>query len=129
MLLNERENERHALEEKVVCNINELIRTHLEKLDSGNLSRRQRDQLEAIKSSLEDIASPLSRRFIIDSSHLTPGETQVAHFIRQGKSTKQIADLMGVATSTIDFHRRNIRRKLALTNKQINLQSHLRSLL
>ncbi len=129
VLLKELENERHALEEKVVCNINGLTRPHLEKLAAGNLSQRQRALLDAVNSSLDDIASPLSRRFIIESSHLTPGETQVANLIRQGKTTKEIADLMRVATSTIDFHRLNIRHKFGLTNKRINLQSHLKSLL
>jgi DNA-binding CsgD family transcriptional regulator len=129
VLLKERENERHALEEKVVCNINELTRPHLEKLAAGNLNQRQQSLLDTIKSSLDDIASPLSRRFIIESSHLTPAESQVANFIRQGKTTKEIADLMRVATSTVDFHRLNIRRRLGLTNKRVNLQSHLKSLL
>jgi DNA-binding CsgD family transcriptional regulator/PAS domain-containing protein len=129
VMLKERENERHALREKVACNINELIRPHLEKLAAGNLNQRQQALLDAVKSSLDDIASPLSRRFILESNHLTPVEFQVANFIRQGKTTKEIADVMGVATSTIDFHRLNIRRRLGLTNKGINLQSHLKSLL
>ena len=129
VLLNERENERHALEEKVVCNINELTRPHLEKLAAGNLSQRQQSLLDTIKSSLDDIASPLSRRFIIESSQLTPAESQVANFIRQGRTTKEIAALMRVATSTVDFHRLNIRRKLGLAKRRINLQSHLKSLL
>ena len=129
VLLKEREDERRALEEKVVCNINELTRPHLEKLAAGHLNQPQRDLLGTIKRSLDDIASPLTRRFIIESSHLTPSETRVANFIRQGKTTKEIADLMCVANSTIDFHRLNIRRKLGLTNQRINLQSHLKSLL
>ncbi len=129
VLLIERENERHALEEKVACNVNELIRPQLDKLAIGKLSQRQATLLDTLKSSLDDIASPLSRQLIIASSHLTPGETQVANFIRQGKTTKQIADLMGVATSTVDFHRSNIRSKLGLTSKPINLQSYLKSLL
>jgi PAS domain S-box-containing protein len=129
VLLKEREDERRTLEEKVVCNINELTRPHLDKLAAGNLSHRQQALLDAATTSLEDITSPLSRRFIIESSHLTPAETQVAGLIRQGKTTKQIADLMTVATSTIDYHRLNIRRKLKLTHKQINLQSYLNSLI
>lgn len=129
VLLKERENERHMLEEKVACNINALIRPHLEKLAVGKLSQRQRDLLDAIKCSLDDIASPLSRRFIIESSHLTPSESQVANFIRQGRTTKEIAGFMRVATSTIDFHRLNIRRKLGLRNTRTNLQTHLKSIL
>jgi PAS domain-containing protein/DNA-binding NarL/FixJ family response regulator len=129
VLLKERENDRHVLEEKVVCNINTLTRPHLEKLAAGNLSQRQQTLLDAIKSSLDDITSPLSRRFIMASINLTPAECQVATFIRQGKTTKEIAELMRVANSTIDFHRLNIRCKLGLTNKRINLQSHLKSLL
>jgi DNA-binding CsgD family transcriptional regulator len=64
----------------------------------------------------------------MDARHLTPTETRVANLIRQGRTTKDIADLMGVASSTIDFHRLNIRKKLKLTNKRINLQSYLKSL-
>lgn len=129
VLLKERENERHALEEKVVCNINAHTRPHLDKLASGNLNKRQQTLLGAVKSGLDDIASPLSRRFIIASGHFTPTESQVANLIRQGRTTKEIADLMCVATSTVDFHRLNIRRKFGLTNKRVNLQSHLKSLL
>ena len=60
---------------------------------------------------------------------MTPVETKVANLIRQGRTTKEIAELMGVATSTVDFHRRNIRTKLGLTHKPVNLETHLKSLL
>ncbi len=127
VLLKEVKNERRELEEKVVCNLDDLIRPHLAVIASGKLSQRQRLLLDTIRRSIDDIASPLSRRFIIDGRHLTPIETQVANLIRQGRTTKQIAELMSVSKSTIDFHRLNIRRRLNLTNKKTNLQSYLRS--
>ena len=127
VLLKEVKNERRELEEKVVCNLDDLIRPHLSAIASGEMSQRQRLLLDTIKSSIDDIASPLSRRFIIDGRHLTPIETQVANLIRQGRTTKEIAELMSVSKSTIDFHRLNIRHKLNLTNKKTNLQSYLRS--
>ena len=129
VLLKAHEAERLALEEKVVCNINELVRPHLEKLAAGQIGPRRRSLVDAIRNSLDDIASPLSRRFIIDNNRLSPVETKVANLIRQGRTTKEIAELMGVATSTVDFHRRNIRNKLGLTHKPINLETHLKSLL
>jgi DNA-binding CsgD family transcriptional regulator len=128
VLLRDRENERNELEERVVCNINELIRPHLQKLFMCNPGKRQQALLNAISRGLDDIASPLSRRFIMESSRLTPLETQVAGLIRQGRTTKEISELLGVAPSTVDFHRLNIRRKLNLTNKRTNLRSYLMSL-
>lgn len=128
VLLNEVKNERRELEEKVVINLDDLIRPSLAAFASGKLTPRQRLLLEAVQRSIDDIASPLSRRFVVDGRHLTPVETQVANLIRQGKTTKDIAELMGVAKSTIDFHRLNIRRRLNLKNKKINLQSYLKSL-
>lgn len=128
VLLRERDSERRELEERVVCNINELIRPHLLKLCEGDLSQRRKALINAISSGLDDITSPLSKRFLIESARLTPVENQVAGLIRQGRTTKEISKLVGVAPSTVDFHRFNIRRKLNLTNKRTNLQSYLRSL-
>ena len=127
VLIKKVKNERHELEEKVVCNLDDLIRPHLAAIAAGKLAPRQRVLLDVIRKNIDDIASPLSRRLLIDGRHLTPIEMRVANLIRQGKTTKEIAALMGVATSTIDFHRLNIRRRLNLTNKKTNLQSYLRS--
>ncbi len=127
VLLKEVKNERRQLEEKVVCNLHDLVHPQLAAIASGTLTPRQRILLETVKTSIDEIASPLSRRFIIDGRHLTPTETQVANLIRQGNTTKEIAKLMGVSKSTVDFHRLNIRRRLNLTNKKTNLESYLRS--
>lgn len=55
---------------------------------------------------------------------LTPAEVQVAQLIILGYSTKDIASRMSRETSTIDFHRNNIRKKLDL-NRNDNLRSFL----
>ncbi|MEN6318148.1 MAG: LuxR C-terminal-related transcriptional regulator [Syntrophaceae bacterium] len=48
--------------------------------------------------------------------------------MKDGRTTKEIAELLGVAPSAIDSHRNNIRIKLGLNNKKVNLRSHLLSL-
>jgi DNA-binding CsgD family transcriptional regulator len=48
--------------------------------------------------------------------------------IRNGMRTKEIAQLRGVSTATINRHREHIRRKLNITNRQVNLASYLQSL-
>lgn len=128
-LLKEFDKERRRVEQKMVSNLNDLVRPQLARLTAGNLSPRQRALIAAIEKSLDDIASPSIRRLAIEARGFTPSEIQVANQIRQGKSTKAIADLMGVACSTVDYHRLNIRRKLKLTNQSVNLQTYLQSTL
>jgi DNA-binding NarL/FixJ family response regulator len=59
---------------------------------------------------------------------LTPTEIQVANFIRQGKTTKEIAEMLNLSPKTIEFHRDNIRTKMGIKNKKINLRTHLMSI-
>jgi DNA-binding NarL/FixJ family response regulator len=128
VLLQQRETDRRELEDKIVCNVNELIRPQLAKLAGKALGRKEAALLRAIESNVDDIVSPMAHKLNMALTRLSPTETQVANLVRQGKSTKEIADLMGVAGSTIVFHRHNIRRKLHLEHKSINLRSYLNSL-
>jgi len=59
---------------------------------------------------------------------LTPQEVDVAVLVRQGKSSQEIADVLGISLSTISFHRKNLRRKLDLHDRSKNLRTYLLSL-
>jgi len=61
-------------------------------------------------------------------SNFTPTEIQVANLIKAGKTSKEIAQIMSVSTGTIDTHRNNIRSKLNLNGKKLNLRAYLISL-
>ena len=77
---------------------------------------------------MNEIVAPLVREFSKTNLKLTPAEIQVTNLVRQGKTTKEIAEFMNLAISTIDFHRSNIREKLGIKNKKINLITHLLSI-
>jgi DNA-binding CsgD family transcriptional regulator len=59
---------------------------------------------------------------------LPPKEIQIADLMKKGKTTKEISQILNLSPRTIDIHRHNIRRKLSIDNKKINLQSYLLSL-
>jgi len=48
--------------------------------------------------------------------------------IREGKKSKEIAEMLGVSAITVDSHRISIRRKLGLAKGNVNLRSHLLSI-
>jgi len=52
---------------------------------------------------------------------LTPVEVAISTMIRNGLSTKEIAQLRCISAATVRRHRENIRRKLGLKNRRINL--------
>lgn len=83
--------------------------------------------LDIIKKNLEEFMTPagsLSRFYQV----LTPSEIQIAEFIRMGKTSKDIADALDIAQKTVENHRNNVRDKLGLRNKGINLRSYLMQL-
>jgi DNA-binding CsgD family transcriptional regulator len=60
-------------------------------------------------------------------SHFTPTEIQIANLIKNGKTSKEIANMLNIGTATVHSHRNDIRSKLGLSNKKVNLRSYLLS--
>jgi DNA-binding CsgD family transcriptional regulator len=57
----------------------------------------------------------------------SPGELQVANLIRKGRTTKEMSRLLNISPRTVDSYRNNIREKLGLKNKKVNLKTYLSS--
>ena len=128
VLLQQREDDRHALEESLVSNVKELVFPYLDKLHNARLDSREGIYLDIIKSQLDDIVSPLLRKLSSKYLNLTPQEIQVASLVKGSKTTKEISQILLISENTVNFHRKNIRRKLDLKNKHSNLRSYLLSL-
>lgn len=125
VLLKKRENDKQKFEDKVAYSIKEVLIPHIELLKKTSLDKHQKVYLEILEDNFKEIASPFMSRLSDNIQKLTRTEIQVVNLIRQNKITKEIADLMGVSTRTIETHRDNIRKKFGLKNKKINLRSFL----
>jgi PAS domain S-box-containing protein len=128
VLLDKRTADKTDVEDKVLSNIKELVFPFLEILKQTRLSDKQTAYMEIIESNLRNVISPFLDRLSTQYSNFTPNEIKVANLIREGLTTKEIASLLNSSTCTIDFHRHNIRQKLGLKHKKINLQTYLTSL-
>ena len=125
ILLEKREEDKKELEENVMFNVEKLINPYLEKLKQRCNQDSQGAFLEIIQSNLDEITSSFAHSHKTYLSNLTPAQIQIANLIKQGQTTKEIASLLNLSTSTIACHRQEIRRRLFLSNKKINLQAAL----
>ena len=128
VLLNQREKDKSNLEENIMANVNGLILPYIEKLKRSHLDERMNSCLMTIEANLLDIVSAFSHQLTSNYTKLTPREIQIANFIREGRDSKEIARLLDLSSPTIEFHRNNLRKKLMINNKKINLRSFLLNL-
>jgi PAS domain S-box-containing protein len=125
VLLKHREEDKINLEEKVVANIKQLVEPYLEQLKRTGLKPRQETLLNIIKSNLDEIVSPFINKLSSNHLNLTPAEIKVMNLVKQGKTTKEIAEMLGLSWQTIEFQRKKIRKKLGIRNNKANLRTHL----
>ena len=124
-LLEQRDQDRILLEERVIANINKLIMPALEKLKATPINRQAASFVGVLETNLREIVSPFSQQLSAQSASLTQTEIQIANCIMQGMRSKEIAGLMKLSKGTIDFYRNNVRKKLGIRNQKANLQSYL----
>ena len=128
VLLKRREEDKLELENNVISNLKKLVMPYIEKIKKGRIEGNDLVSLNVIESNLKDIASPFASRLSSEYLSLTPKELQVADLIKEGKTTKEIAEFMSVSPATIEIHRYHIREKLGLSRKKTNLRTYLSSL-
>ena len=128
VLLKHRENDKLELEKNVLTNVKALVLPYVEKLKEVPLKPRNKTLVEIIENHLKDIISPLLQKFSNAKIILTPQEIKVVTLIKDGKSSKEISDILTISETTVNFHRKNLRKKFGLKNRQTNLRSYLISM-
>jgi PAS domain S-box-containing protein len=128
VLLKRRDEDQKELEEKIQLNVKELVLPYLETLKNAGLVAEQSSYLNILECNLNEIVSPFLHRLTAKSLTLTPMEIRVASLVKEGKTTKDIAAMLNLSNRTVEFHRKNIRKKLGIVNRKANLRSHLLSM-
>jgi len=125
VLLKKREEDRAILAEQVLSNATKLVEPFLDRLNESGLSEQQKMLVDILRTNIKELTSPFASHFSSKLVRLTPAEIQVANMVKQGKRSKEIAEIMHLSTGTINIHRKNIRRKLEIAHQKTNLQTML----
>jgi PAS domain S-box-containing protein len=115
-------------EAKVIHNLNLTVKPILDQFTSLDLSESARYLLQSLEFNLNNVFSAFGFNLMTEGDNLTPREVRICEMIRSGLSSKQIAKVMGILPQTVLVHRKNIRKKLALTSSKKNLATYLKAL-
>ncbi|MBN1292240.1 MAG: PAS domain-containing protein [Candidatus Latescibacteria bacterium] len=128
VLLDHRDKEKIDMNKNIIGNIKTLVYPFLDKLKHTSLTESQKTLLNILESNLSEIIKPFSIILMDESINLSPAEVRIANLIKEGKTAKEIALIINISVNTAKAHYRNIRSKLKIKNKKINLRSYLQSL-
>lgn len=125
-LLSQRKVEIEELEATIATNMERFVKPSLDILKKELAP----NDLELVESLINEIVYPITRKRSTKIEQLTSRELQIAALIKEGKTSKAIANTLCITLKTVEYHRANIRRKLGLTNTsehKMNLRNYLLS--
>ncbi len=127
VLLAQQEKSKKAIEQNITDNLKESIFPYLDLLKEEMRDRKGAIYTTIIETNIHKITSTFSKELSSRLLNLTPREIQVANLVRQGRTNKDIAELLDLAHGTVEFYRQNLRKKLGITGQKLNLRSYLLS--
>jgi len=116
--------EKEEIAMRVQANVDKIIMPIFSILEN-NTNFKEAPVLNLLKKNLEEVTAPFTNAISKNFLSLSPVEIQICNYIKNGFSTKDVAQLRGIAIATVNRHREHIRKKLNLTNKNINLITYL----
>jgi DNA-binding CsgD family transcriptional regulator len=120
------EQEKQVIYHDMETNVEKILMPILHAL-ALQLTPAQKKYVELLRTNLEEITSPFISQLSLSYRSMTPTEIAICNMIRNGMRTKEIAGIRNISEATVNRHREKIRRKLKITNKDVNLATFLQS--
>ncbi|MCE5250367.1 PAS domain S-box protein [bacterium] len=114
--------EKNTIKDDVITNVNEILIPFLNKL---TLEGESNEYFILFRHMLENLTSSFGRKISEDTLKLTPREIEITALIESGLTTKEISKILNISAQTVEKHRKNIRKKLNITHKNVNLTTFL----
>jgi DNA-binding NarL/FixJ family response regulator len=120
------EDEKNINKENIANNIEKNIMPIIAEM---KISKTKCPELiRQLELSITNINSSFYKRLAKFNMNLSPTEVKVCQMIKSGYQGKEIAEMLGLSFATVETHKKNIRKKLDLTGKAVNLKVYLNDL-
>ncbi|MCF8026221.1 MAG: PAS and helix-turn-helix domain-containing protein [Desulfobacteraceae bacterium] len=115
------EKEKHGLESGIAQRIETILLPAIDRLKKEPSAEIRTMYLNILRDQCLDLTKGFRQGLDSRFLSLSATELKVCKSIKQGYSTKEIANELNLAFETVQTHRRNIRRKLKLRGRKVNL--------
>jgi PAS domain S-box-containing protein len=117
--------EKKIIKDNIMINVEKIVMPILERM---KLNSESVEYVELLENIIENLTSSYGSEITKVSYKLTSREIEICNMIKKGLMNKEISNLLNISTRTIENHRKNIRRKLDIQNKNVNLTTYLKQL-
>ncbi len=119
------EKEKRGMERGICHKIESLLIPALDKIEGESMAEVRNAYVDILRTQLVELTKTFSQAIDAPFLKLTRTEMRICQHIQKGYAGKEIAETMNISFETVQVHRRNIRKKLGLTGRNINLFAFL----
>ncbi|HPG30571.1 MAG TPA: helix-turn-helix transcriptional regulator, partial [bacterium] len=123
-VINEAQEKKKQTEQAIIENINQTILPILKKIESHN-DNSIKIYSKFVQENLYNIFSSFGIKIKQMNYELSSREIEICNLIKNGLINKEIAELLNISYRSVEKHRENIRKKLNLTNQNIDIKQYL----
>ncbi len=121
------ESERLQIRSEIATNVENIVMPIVTKLKKAR-SQDQTQYLKLLENGLSGVTSRFGLRISKNMADLSPRQIEICNMIKNGMTSKEIADLLHVSLRTVETQRNRIRKKFGILNQAANLASFLNTL-
>ncbi len=125
VMLDQHTKTRESIEEQISIKLKELVNPYLDLLRQSTVSEERSEIIRIITAHIDSITHPFSPKAREIMLGLSPRETMIGDLVRQGKTSKDIAEILNISLRTVETYRNNLRKKLGINKRKISLRTYL----
>ena len=119
--------EKKQIKDNVIKNVDELLIPIIRKMKT-HAAGRMIIYIDLLEQNLEELASSFGKKISRAELKLTPREIEICSLLKNGLTSKEMADILHISVKTVERHRESIRKKFDIQHKRINLFTFLQQL-
>lgn len=127
VLIEHRSDEKENVKKEILKHFEKLVFPYFPASKGTKNHEGNSTVLSIIERNIKEILLKGDNKSLALYLGLTPMESQIAQMIKDGKTSKDIANILKLSVHTVYFHRENIRKKLDISKSDTNLKTYLQT--